>query len=328
MGMRSPLLAGAWLVVCCCQLVTPWTYTPINKWLHFGCTPENVKDSNTHYYCEKDGTLKCFPGWSVPESMCQVPVCEGPDGQLCIHGNCTKPYTCQCDVGWTGPWCDKCVKLPGCVNGKCTKPFECQCEDGWTGMNCDQPVCENCVHGDCVMPGMCSCHPGWFGTNCTECQTRKNCGYGRCVDRPFQCKCYSGYGGRNCDNPVCKVGCNATNGYCDTPETCRCKSGWQGKDCSQCVPLWNCVNGDCVNPWECICRPGFFGPTCSDTESRDGNWGEWAPWSECTGNCGNQTRNRRRLCDNPKPSGDGKYCSLDGSECEETEDCSTPQCPR
>ena len=57
---------------------------------------------NSHYYCDKDGAIKCFPGWSVPETMCQVAVCEGPNGEACINGNCTKPYVCQCDIGWYG----------------------------------------------------------------------------------------------------------------------------------------------------------------------------------------------------------------------------------
>ena len=32
-------------------------------------------------------------------------------------------------------------------------------------------------------------------------------------------------------------------------------------------------------------------------------------------------RKRLRYCQNPAPKGNGKYCSLDGSSCEENERC-------
>lgn len=39
--------------------------------------------------------------------------------------------------------------------------------------------------------------------------------------------------------------------------------------------------------------------------SVDGNWGEWQPWSVC--NC-NNTRTKKRACDNPARVGTGKDC--------------------
>ena len=40
-------------------------------------------------------------------------------------------------------------------------------------------------------------------------------------------------------------------------------------------------------------------------------------------------RKRMRYCTNPPPAGDGKYCSLDGSSCEDRERCFDPHlCPR
>ena len=40
----------------------------------------------------------------------------------------------------------------------------------------------------------------------------------------------------------------------------------------------------------------------------DGGWGLWAPWGECSVNCGIGVRTRRRECDNPVPSNEGSDC--------------------
>ena len=37
-------------------------------------------------------------------------------------------------------------------------------------------------------------------------------------------------------------------------------------------------------------------------------WGSWNSWSPCSTTCGYGTRERKRLCDNPKPAYDGKNC--------------------
>ena len=53
----------------------------------------------------------------------------------------------------------------------------------------------------------------------------------------------------------------------------------------------------------------------------DGHWGSWSEWSECSHSCAGGRRSRKRYCDYPAPLGNGSYCSHDGSECSETEDC-------
>lgn len=40
----------------------------------------------------------------------------------------------------------------------------------------------------------------------------------------------------------------------------------------------------------------------------DGSWGSWAPWSACSATCGYGSRERKRVCDNPKPAYNGKSC--------------------
>ena len=59
------------------------------------------------------------------------------------------------------------------------------------------------------------------------------------------------------------------------------------------------------------------------SSSTDGNWGQWEPWSDCdpVPNAKKCMRKRTRYCTDPPPKGEGKYCSLDGSSCEENERC-------
>ena len=110
-------------------------------------------------------------------------------------------------------------------------------------------------------------------------------------------------------------------GRCMHPDECWCNGGWQGPDCSECIPYWNCVNGFCEEPFECKCLEGFIGKDCNATMNQDGNWGQWGAWSTCSATCGEGIESRKRFCNDPKPSGDGLYCSKDGSVGTETRPC-------
>jgi len=299
-------------------------FTPLKNNYDFACVAENLKASET-YYCDSQGHVRCLPGWSDEASLCTVPVCDvavNGVNETCVHGMCTKPFTCECDIGWFGQRCEKCVTLPGCLYGTCENALECKCHPGYEGMLCDKPSCPGCVHGDCLMPNMCTCNPGWTGANCTECMTRPDCQFGRCVNQPFECLCDCGFEGVNCEKPRCKDGCHPQNGFCDLPDECRCKPGWTGEDCSECMKAEPCVHGTCQKPFECNCDEGFFGTNCNSTISTvDGNWSEWSNWGVCSQSCGGGTQFRKRSCDNPAPVGNGTYCSHDGSLCTEVQDC-------
>ena len=51
----------------------------------------------------------------------------------------------RCDRGWKGDNCDECITLPDCENGKCrnNQPYTCECDDGWLGPFCDCPKCSS-----------------------------------------------------------------------------------------------------------------------------------------------------------------------------------------
>uniref|UniRef100_A0A8C4ZJ04 SCO-spondin n=1 Tax=Gadus morhua TaxID=8049 RepID=A0A8C4ZJ04_GADMO len=62
------------------------------------------------------------------------------------------------------------------------------------------------------------------------------------------------------------------------------------------------------------------GPPCT----RDGGWGQWSNWTDCTKSCGGGVQSRRRECDSPAPEGEGDYCEGLGTE---VTACSTLHCP-
>lgn len=55
-----------------------------------------------------------------------------------IHSNFILINKIRCRVGWWGDNCDECFPYPGCKNGNCSKPWECNCQPGWSGFLCDQ----------------------------------------------------------------------------------------------------------------------------------------------------------------------------------------------
>jgi len=303
-------------------------YTPISKKFKVACLVEHLK-GNSNYICDSNGNVICLPGWeSDGDHWCNVPICDFNGQTCCDHGQCDKPQHCTCDIGWHGHICDQCLRMPGCVNGYCEQPFQCICEDGWEGLFCDKPTCGECIHGYCSDSGICTCHWGYTGEHCDQCLNHPECQNGQCIDKPFECACNDGYEGLYCNTTVCSVGCHPEHGMCDQPGECWCKPGWQGPLCDQCVPYWSCNYGYCDEPFECKCYDGYAGKDCNETTTLipvdvDGHWGSWGPWSACSAppGCLHQIQTRTRICNNPAPVGNGKYCSSDGSSSSEVGPC-------
>ena len=178
--------------------------------------------------------------------------------------------TCPHLIGRQGPGCRDCIPLPGCQHGACTKSFTCQCEAGWGGMFCNQPECEDsCAarRGVCVAPGQCECQPGYRGEECGECAPPPGCSHGTCSE-PLECACEEGWRGELCDQAVCAETCSAEHGSCTVPGECACQLGWTGPSCDTCMPYPGCVNGACHGePYTCDCEPGWTGPLCDTPET-------------------------------------------------------------
>jgi len=221
------------------------------------------KANKERYTCSEEGKIRCLEGWIG--DLCQVPVC----GHDCDpqHGYCVEPGECKCNLGYQGPSCRDCMKLPGCQHGDCTKSFTCHCEPGWGGMFCNVPECDTeCgERGQCVAPGECQCEPGLRGENCSECAPPPGCLHGAC-SAPLQCDCEPGWTGELCDTAVCADTCSKEHGTCSEPGTCRCQLGWSGDTCDTCVAYPGCVNGGCDLPYDCNCAPGWTGLLCDIPE--------------------------------------------------------------
>jgi len=233
------------------------------SWEAEACSSRNLRNQD-RYICTQDGKIKCLDGWIG--DLCQVPMCGNDcDPQ---HGYCIMPGECKCNLGYHGPSCRDCVKLPGCQNGYCKKSFECRCEEGWSGMFCNTPVCdEDCEknNGFCSGPRKCECKRGYSGEKCSECKTLPGCVNGSCK-KPLECICDEGWTGTFCNQPICSEDCSKEFGTCFKPGECRCKVGFQGEGCAQCVPYPGCVNGDCKVPYDCNCKKGWKGPLCESPE--------------------------------------------------------------
>lgn len=41
-------------------------------------------------------------------------------------------------MGFSGRYCDDCIRYPGCLHGTCQQPWQCNCQEGWGGLFCNQ----------------------------------------------------------------------------------------------------------------------------------------------------------------------------------------------
>ncbi|KAM9774698.1 SCO-spondin [Syngnathus typhle] len=86
----------------------------------------------------------------------------------------------------------------------------------------------------------------------------------------------------------------------------------------------------CSSPQRSADGPSCPGPNREDKVcvttpcDRDGGWGPWSNWTQCTKSCGGGVQSRRRDCDSPSPEGEGNYCEGLGTQ---VKACNTAHCP-
>ncbi|CAK1542142.1 unnamed protein product [Leptosia nina] len=125
----------------------------------------------------------------------------------------------------------------------------------------------------------------------------------------------------------------------DAASQCHLQFGAEAVVCAKptelCEHLWCLVNNTCKT----MLRPAAPGTTCGEnmwcqnqtcvarTPSpvpRDGGWGPWSDWSECSRTCGAGVSTQYRECNNPEPYNNGHYCIGDRSRYKV---CNTDPCP-
>uniref|UniRef100_A0A3B5LVP0 EGF-like domain-containing protein n=1 Tax=Xiphophorus couchianus TaxID=32473 RepID=A0A3B5LVP0_9TELE len=173
----------------------------------------------------------------------------------------------RCRVGFSGRYCDDCIRYPGCLHGTCQQPWQCNCQEGWGGLFCNQDLnyCTHhkpCLNGaTCTNTGQgsytCSCPPGHTGANCeiqvNECSGNPCRNGGSCIDNDngYKCTCPPGFYGNNCELSAntCADGPCFNGGRCvDNPEGgyfCQCLMGYAGFTCEKKID--HCSSNPCLS---------------------------------------------------------------------------------
>ncbi|KAF6016505.1 hypothetical protein EB796_025191 [Bugula neritina] len=238
-------------------------------------------------------------------------------------------YSCECKPGYTGDGVE-CTDI-----NECAKTHSCD-------PNPDAGVCTN-------TPGSysCSCRPGYEIQTSNLCLNIDECSnvvkYGVecsqvCIDTPgsVKCGCTDGYklsaDGLNCspqvacsNKTICAHNCLKRNGV----DTCTCNPGYSldSADNSTCIDIDECATntsscdknlGVCENvegSYTCSCLNDFTVGPNGECEDRDGGFGEWSLFSNCTETCGEEgVQTRSRTCDSPSPEGKGAKCQGEDTE--------------
>ena len=188
--------------------------------------------------------------------------------------------THRCHSGWSGTFCDQCVRYPGCLHGSCQRPWECLCDEGWGGLFCNQDLnyCTNhkpCRNGGtCFNTGhgvyTCACAPGFTGTDCEtpllDCQAQPCLNQGTCLPSGASNASVAG-----------STAIEAFASASDNSEVsiarkyrCACAAGWKGRHCE--VSSRSCRDAPCARNatceddsqrgFRCHCPAGYTGADC------------------------------------------------------------------
>ena len=70
----------------------------------------------------------------------------------------------------------------------------------------------------------------------------------------------------------------------------------------------------------------YISKFCLLSQSVNGKYSSWSPWSECSSTCGLGQKKRTRTCNNPSPAYGGLDCTRYGAN-EQAVDCFVADCP-
>lgn len=75
------------------------------------------------------------------------------------------------------------------------------------------------------------------------------------------------------------------------------------------IPLYSLISPPLSFPPTLI--PSFIFPLLSSLSqaSNHGSWSSWGPWGACSRTCGGGVQFAQRLCNNPPPRNNGRYCT-------------------
>lgn len=183
------------------------------------------------------------------------------------------------------------------------------------GLDCSGPSTQSepCQVQFCPVDGGWS---AWSGVSrCT-----RACGGGRQFQSRTCSNPFPGHGGRDCVGVrslsfTCNTQCCPVNGgwspwgsFSSCTRTCGGGEKSRTRVCNSPAP--SCSGITCPGSNQDIqpCNQQTCPPSPSTSSPINGNYSDWGQWTACSATCGQGTRERTRLCDNPAPAQGGSQC--------------------